>query len=208
MWVVFMINKIAFNLLAALAINFPLSVMAEEGPPPLLKRTDIKSYEGFIQVTPNESPKINLVVNFIKPTYDYTPVSSGAMVGLIQRSGSFSGMKLNFDEQCSGAVKLKIGIKEFNGTQYGYINTTWQFSAYTSKVSLITGQFKGKDNESIDTVDSSYIQSFAVKGKDILIDFPTELPYLPGDVLVLEDIIYTTNEDRVFKQCSVRIKEK
>jgi hypothetical protein len=201
-----MIYKRALALLAAMIL--PLSVMASTNPQMLLKRTDIKSYEGFIQVTPNESPKINLVVNFIKPTYDTTPISSGAMVGLIQRSGSFSGMTLKFGEQCSGEFNLKIGIKEFNGTQYGYIKTSWQFNAYANKISLLTGKFKGKDNESIDTVDGSYIKSVAVKGKEILIEFPTELPYLPGDVLVLEDIIYTTGEDRVFKQCTVEIKEK
>lgn len=201
-----MINKKTLALLVAMSV--PLSAWADASPQSLLKRTDIKSYEGFIQVTPYESHKINLVVSFIKPTYDYTPISSGAMVGLIQRSGDFSGMTLRFDEKCSGEVKLKIGIKEFNGTQYGHITTSWQLSAYANKVSLITGQFKGKDNESIDTVDKSYIKSVAAKGKDIIIDFPANLPYLPGDVLVLEDIIYTTSEDRVFKQCSVQIKEQ
>lgn len=200
-----MLNK---KLLAVmLALGFPV-LAAAQSPTTLLKRTDIKSYEGFLQVTPNESGKIDLNIDFIKPTFDYRPVSSGAMVGLIQRGGMLKKLALNFSEQCSGEVTLKVGIKEFNGHQYGHMSSQWTMNTYSNKISFSEGSFKAKDNEAVEGIEPSAFKSVMTKGTPIIIDFPVPIPYQPGDILVLEEIIYTTTENRVFNACTVHIQEK
>lgn len=176
--------------------------------PPLLKRTDVKSYEGFIQVLPSQSKTVDLRVDFLKPAYDYKPISSGAMVGLIQLSGQMRGLKLTFDKQCTGDINLKIGIKEFNGSGYGFLHTSWKANTYTNTMSLVRAQFKGKDIQDLESIDSSFMRTPAVKGKEILIDLPLPLDYFPGDVLVLEELTNSITEGRVFKTCSIGIKEK
>lgn len=200
-----MLNKKIVAIMLALGLP---ALASAQVPTTLLKRTDIKSYEGFIQVTPNESGKIDLNVDFIKPTFDYLPVSSGAMVGLIQRGGSLSKLAINFSEKCSGKVALKVGIKEFNGQQYGHISSQWLMNTYSNKITFSEGSFKAKDNESVEGIEASAFKSVLTKGTPIIVDFPVPIPYQPGDILVLEEIIYTTTEDRVFNACTVHIQEK
>jgi hypothetical protein len=191
----------------ALTLLLPSLALADT-PSSLLKRTDIKSYEGFLQVTPNESPKVDLNIDFIKPTFDYRPITSGAMVGLIQRGGSLDTLTLNFAEQCSGEVSLKIGIKEFNGHQYGHIASSWSMNTYSNKISFKEGKFKAKDNETVEGIETSAFKSLMTKGTPIIIKMPVAIPYQPGDILVLEEIVYTTSEDRKFNPCTVQVKEK
>lgn len=191
----------------ALALLLPSLVLADTESS-LLKRTDIKSYEGFLQVTPNGSPKIDLNIDFIKPTFDYRPITSGAMVGLIQRGGALDTLTLNFGAQCSGEVSLKIGIKEFNGQQYGHISSSWLMNTYSNKISFKEGKFKAKDNDAVEGIETSSFKSVLTKGTPIIIKMPVAIPYQPGDILVLEEIIYTTSEDRKFNPCTVVVKEK
>ncbi len=200
-----MLNKKILTL--ALALGFPVMAMAQM-PTSLLKRTDIKSYEGFIQVNPNESGKIDLNIDFIKPTFDYLPVSSGAMVGLIQRGGLLKKLSVNFSDKCSGEVALKIGIKEFNGQQYGHLSSHWLMNTYSKNITFSEGSFKAKDNEAVEGIEAAAFKSVMTKGTPIQIDLPVPIPYQPGDILVLEEIVYTTTEDRVFNACTVHIQEQ
>lgn len=197
-------NKFA---LIAIALSLPVTAFANTSATNLLKRTDVKSYEGFMQVAPRESPKLSLDISFIRPAFDYRPVSSGAMVGLIQNIGSINGIRVRFSEKCVGDIKIKIGVKEFSGSQYGHVQTSWNINRFTNGISLRTAIIKDKETDSSEKIGRKSIKMPSSKSGYAYISLPYPIKYYPGDVLVLDEIEYSTNEDRIFSQCFVRIEE-
>lgn len=190
--------------LAALSVSPLVAANSDTGA--LLKRTDVKSYEGFIQVSPKRSALLDMDILFIRPAFDYRPISSGAMVGLIQNIGRINGLKIKFGNKCVGDINIKIGVKEFNGSQYGHVSTSWNINRYSDTISLTSAVIKDKETESSEQISKKSIRIPTSKKDPIYIDLPYPINYFPGDVLVLEEMSYTTNEDRIFSQCSVHIE--
>lgn len=171
----------------------------------LLKRIDVKSYEGYLQVTPANSKNVNLDINFIRPAYDTQPTTAGAMVGLIQLSASLSNLQYMVDPSCKGEIQAKIGIQEFGGGNVGYLSTTWAADTATDKLSLAGREFQERGG-SVEDLNSGLISGRMSKGQWVNIQLPATLRHSPGDILVMEKIRYTSTTDR-FSPCKLSIRE-
>lgn len=172
----------------------------------LLKRIDVKSYEGYMQVTPATSKTVDLDINFIRPAYDTQPTTAGAMVGLIQTSSSLSSLQFRVDPSCKGEITTKLGIQEFGGGNVGYLKTVWQADAATDKLSLSSRDFQARGG-SVEDLNSQLITGRMSKGQWVSIKLPSSLSYAPGDILVMEQIRYTSSTN-AFNSCRVSIREK
>jgi hypothetical protein len=176
---------------------------ADNGP--LLKRIDVKSYEGYLQVTPENSDQANFDINFIRPAYDYQPTTAGAMVGLIQLSGKISSISYKIDKGCRGEIVSKIGLQQFGGDKVGYLQTKWTADPFTEKLSLDSTEFQQRGG-SVEDINASKISGRLGKGQVVTVDLPVELNYVPGDILVMEDMRYTSNVNE-FSSCLVQISD-
>lgn len=179
------------------------SAMAESAS--LLKRIDVKSYEGYLQVTPEASPFGDFDINFIRPAYDYQPITAGAMVGLIQMTGSISSISYRIDPSCRGEIVSKIGLQQFGGSQMGYLQTRWTADPFTDKLTLEATDFQQRGG-SVEGVSVANISGRLGKGQTISIKLPASFDYVPGDILVMEDIRYTSNVNE-FSSCRVAIQQ-
>jgi hypothetical protein len=190
--------------LVALAM-MGLSCTASADSGPLLKRIDVKSYEGYLQVTPGNSSAPNFDINFIRPAYDFQPTTAGAMVGLIQLMGKVSAISYKFDSACKGELITRIGLQQFGGDNVGYLKTTWTTDPFTDKVSLNSTEFQARGG-SVEDVNLTNITGRLTKGQSITIKLPAELSYVPGDILVMEDLRYTSNSEQ-FSACQVKVSQ-
>lgn len=172
----------------------------------LLKRIDVKSYEGYLQVTPANSKNVNLDINFIRPAYDTQPTTAGAMVGLIQLSAPLTNLQYLIDPSCKGEIQAKIGIQEFGGGNVGYLNTAWTADTATDKLTLAGREFQERGG-SVEDLSSQLITGRMSKGQWINIELPATLNHAPGDILVMEKIRYTSTTDQ-FSPCKLTIREK
>jgi hypothetical protein len=171
----------------------------------LLKRIDVKSYEGYLQVIPEPSDQANFDIHFIRPAYDYQPITAGAMVGLIQLTGNISSINYKIDTGCRGEIVSKIGLQQFGGDQVGYLETRWTADPFTNKLTLESTEFQQRGG-SVEDVNSKDITGHLSKGKTINIKLPAGMSYVPGDILVMEDIRYTSNINE-FSSCLIHISQ-
>lgn len=192
-------------LLAAIVTGLSAMAQAQDNEA-LLKRIDVKSYEGYLQVTPANSKNVNLDINFIRPAYDFQPTTAGAMVGLIQLSASLTNLQYLVDPTCKGEIQAKIGIQEFGGGNVGYLNTTWTADTATDKLSLANHEFQERGG-SVEDLNSRLITGRMSKGQWVNIELPVTLNHSPGDILVMEKIRYTSTTDQ-FSPCKLSIREK
>jgi hypothetical protein len=179
------------------------SAMAGNGS--LLKRIDVKSYEGYLQVTPEDSGEGNFDINFIRPAYDYQPTTAGAMVGLIQLTGGIKAISYSIDPACRGEIVSKIGLQQFGGDRVGYLQTRWVADPFTEKLTLESSEFQQRGGF-VESVNASNISGRLSKGQTITIKLPAGMNYVPGDILVMEDIRYISNVNE-FSSCLVNIKQ-
>ncbi|MDT8924785.1 hypothetical protein RBE51_18490 [Pseudomonas taiwanensis] len=178
---------------------------AMAGAGSLLKRIDVKSYEGYLQVTPEDSPEGNFDINFIRPAYDYQPTTAGAMVGLIQLTGGITAISYTVDPGCRGEIVSKIGLQQFGGDRVGYLQTRWIADPFTEKLSLESSEFQQRGGF-VESVNANNITGRLSKGQTITIKLPASMSYVPGDILVMEDIRYISNVNE-FSSCRVNVKQ-
>lgn len=176
-----------------------------DGPETLLKRVDVKSWEGFLQVTPKETKNVDLDVNFIRPAYDTQPTTAGAMVGLIQTASELSNFQFKVDPDCRGELTVKLGLQEFGGGNVGYLKTIWTADPGTDKLSLSSQEFQARGG-SVEDINPTLITGRMSKGQWISIKLPVSLAHTPGDILVMDQLRYTSATD-TFSSCKLSIRE-